>query len=290
MDLLQLRYLCTAARYENFSRAARHHNIPQSAISKTVAQLERELGIPLFVRKGNRVVISDRGKIFCRRVQAALDLLGDAVREASAEPSLLQGELRLIAEEHSAAVLRIVSAFRTEHPGVAIRLRTAPSDLDYDLRISATALCGDKIGSTPLREATLSLLLPATHRLAEWERITPEALAGTPLCTVPTAHCTARAVTYLRKAGIVCPLAVECDDMAALRSCITAGMGVAFVSGLDERDVAEAGLVLRALAGPPTAYATCLAWRRPLSPVAEAFSLALLAHLRAPETELAKTR
>ena len=53
MELLQLKYLCTAARLENFSRAARHHNIPQSAISKTILQLERELGVQLFIRTGN---------------------------------------------------------------------------------------------------------------------------------------------------------------------------------------------------------------------------------------------
>ncbi|MBQ8859595.1 MAG: LysR family transcriptional regulator, partial [Clostridia bacterium] len=41
MELLQLKYLCTAARFENFSRAAKFHNIPQSAISKNIAQLER---------------------------------------------------------------------------------------------------------------------------------------------------------------------------------------------------------------------------------------------------------
>ena len=76
MVLLQLKYLCTAARLENFSRAAKFHNIPQSAISKTIAQLERELGVQLFARNGNRVTLNERGKLFCREVSRALGFSG----------------------------------------------------------------------------------------------------------------------------------------------------------------------------------------------------------------------
>ena len=58
MELLQLRYFVSVAQFLNISKAARHHMIPQPAMSKTISKLERELGAPLFDR--TRIFTSPR--------------------------------------------------------------------------------------------------------------------------------------------------------------------------------------------------------------------------------------
>ena len=51
MDLLQLHYFRTVARFEHVTRAAEELRVAQPALSKTLARLEAELGVPLFDRR-----------------------------------------------------------------------------------------------------------------------------------------------------------------------------------------------------------------------------------------------
>lgn len=79
--LVQLRYFQEVARRENMTEAAKHLNVTQSAISTAMAQLERTLGIDLFIRQKNRsVVLSPAGRRFLFEVNPFLessDALGE---------------------------------------------------------------------------------------------------------------------------------------------------------------------------------------------------------------------
>ena len=55
MEIMQLRYLKEVARQESFTRAAELLHITQSALSKSIAKLEDEVGVKLFERDGNRI-------------------------------------------------------------------------------------------------------------------------------------------------------------------------------------------------------------------------------------------
>lgn len=79
--LVQLRYFQEVARRENMTEAAKYLNVTQSAISTAMAQLERTLGIDLFIRQNNRsVVLSPAGRRFLSEVSPFLessDALGE---------------------------------------------------------------------------------------------------------------------------------------------------------------------------------------------------------------------
>src|SRR5699024_9047975 len=72
--LVQLRYFQEVARREHMTEAAKHLNVTQSAISTAMAQLERTLGLDLFIRQRNRsVVLSPAGKRFLTEVTPFLE-------------------------------------------------------------------------------------------------------------------------------------------------------------------------------------------------------------------------
>ncbi len=283
MELLQLKYLCTAARLENFSRAAKHHSIPQSAISKTIAQLERELGVQLFLRNGNRVTLSDSGKKFCREVETALGILNDAAAHIRVNGSPLHGEIRLLVEEHTSEVFRAVSEFRREYPNVSFSLQTqsrGAGGFDYDLRISATSRLGDKLAAHPLLDAEVLLLVPATHGLTKWNSVPTEALREEgQIILSREAPAFSAAADLLSRAGLSLPVVLECADPRALLEFVGAGTGIAFAAGISKRDAAAAGVALLRLQDANIRYGTALSFRRTLSPAAEAFCESLLTRL-----------
>jgi DNA-binding transcriptional LysR family regulator len=70
--LFALRLFARVARKESFSAAGRELNIPQSTVSRTIATLEREIGVALFVRTTRAVTLTDAGSDFLARIESVL--------------------------------------------------------------------------------------------------------------------------------------------------------------------------------------------------------------------------
>lgn len=144
MDLLQLKYFCHAAMTENFSKTAAHFLVPPSNISQTVKRLEKELGVPLFDRRNNNVVLNEKGRVFFKRIKVALDNIEDAKNEVCEVVGEMKGEIRLLVSTNRRIVTRAIEEFKREHPQVSflINHRSEGTDIEYDVIISDDlALC-----------------------------------------------------------------------------------------------------------------------------------------------------
>ncbi len=90
----KLDYFIAAAKYCNFTKAARDCGVAQSAISQQVAALEQDLGCKLFERNGRSVSLTPQGQALYQdglRLQA---LYRQAVEDAR-QVAFRQGSLRL---------------------------------------------------------------------------------------------------------------------------------------------------------------------------------------------------
>jgi DNA-binding transcriptional LysR family regulator len=81
MELRYLQYFCEAAKYQHFSKAAEALFISQPALSKTIKNLEAELGVPLFEASGRSVQLTPYGKYFYEVVSHVLDELNTATQK-----------------------------------------------------------------------------------------------------------------------------------------------------------------------------------------------------------------
>ena len=81
MELLQLKYFQDVAYTENTSITAKKMFVSQSTISHAIKRLEEELGVSLFNRVGNRIVLNNNGRKFLCWVEAALSNLNRGVQE-----------------------------------------------------------------------------------------------------------------------------------------------------------------------------------------------------------------
>ncbi|HEV3105607.1 MAG TPA: LysR family transcriptional regulator, partial [Trinickia sp.] len=64
-----------AARHESFTHAARELSLTESAVSRQIATLESNLGVRLFVRAKQRVVLTRAGRLYGTQVRRALEHL-----------------------------------------------------------------------------------------------------------------------------------------------------------------------------------------------------------------------
>src|SRR5580765_1772955 len=69
MDTDRLRYFCTVAQTAHIHRASELLGISPAALSKSMKQLEAELGIKLLASTGRGIAITDDGKAFAARAE-----------------------------------------------------------------------------------------------------------------------------------------------------------------------------------------------------------------------------
>src|SRR5713226_5962485 len=115
-----------AARHESFTRAAEELCVTQGAVSHQVKALEAELGVKLFNRERQRLLITGAGKEYLAGVRDALDRIA-------------VGTDRLV-QRRSSGVLTVSTSPDFAAKWLVHRLgRFAESHPEIDLRVSATA-------------------------------------------------------------------------------------------------------------------------------------------------------
>ncbi|EKU48237.1 glutamate biosynthesis transcriptional regulator GltC [Staphylococcus massiliensis] len=73
MEIKQLRYFIAVAEREHISEAALYLNVAQSAVSRQIAQLEKELHVTLFKRIGRNIKLTDDGHLLLEEARAIIE-------------------------------------------------------------------------------------------------------------------------------------------------------------------------------------------------------------------------
>src|SRR5215210_6153235 len=124
MTLQQLRYFLAATAHASFSAAAETLHLAQPSLSDQIRRLEAELGVPLFVRTGRRLELTEAGRVLrphAERTLAAAEEAAASVREVRT----LEGgivEFGTFNSAHHYVLGGLVQEFRRRHPGVRVRV------------------------------------------------------------------------------------------------------------------------------------------------------------------------
>jgi len=95
LTLRQLRYFAAAAETGQVSMAASQVCVSQSAITNAVRMLEETLGVQLFERHPQGVVLTAEGKSFYRHARHILDSVQDALRSPTLPAASIEGVIRI---------------------------------------------------------------------------------------------------------------------------------------------------------------------------------------------------
>lgn len=126
-ELRALATLLKAAELGSLTNAAADQGITPQAASKTLAQLERQLGVKLLERTTRRLALTPEGKVLVEASQPALEAMNaalDAVRKASFKP--LTGNLTIAAPRMvvSSVLAPLVDAFSARHPKLTLCVKS----------------------------------------------------------------------------------------------------------------------------------------------------------------------
>jgi DNA-binding transcriptional LysR family regulator len=123
MDLRQLQYAVTVGEELNFTRAATRCHIAQSGLSHQIAQLEREIGAPLFRRTSRSVQLTRAGHVFLPYARRLLRDAEEAVAAVTALGGVLAGRLRIAAAPFGPGpidLLGLLRDYQGSYPAVEV--------------------------------------------------------------------------------------------------------------------------------------------------------------------------
>ncbi len=240
----------------SFVAAGRKLGISASAVGKTIARLERSLGVRLFHRTTRRVTLTEEGRHFHERCHRILEELRDAEATLSASAQTPRGRLRVsLPVIGYRFLLPVLPAFSARYPDIEL-------DLDFNDRLVDVVEGGFDavIRSGPLTDSSLM-----SRRLGPFRFVlcaSPDYLAraGVPRGLADlAAH---EGVRYrFPTTGKLQPwsllpdggeppnlrCAMTCNNMEALRGAVIAGFGIGLMPDFLARDALAAGSLVEVL-------------------------------------------
>lgn len=194
MELRSLRYFLEIAREENMSRAAERLHVSQPTLSRTMKELEDELGKQLFTRSSYSIHLTDEGMLFRKRTEDLLEMADKIKDEFRTLGDEVKGDIYIgCAESYLVKYLaQAVKNLNEKYP--LIRYNIISGDTEqvseklkrgiYDFAFIVEPPDLSQYNYLEIPESDLwGVIMPSDHPLAGNKEITAEDLSSYPVFT-----------------------------------------------------------------------------------------------------------
>ncbi len=284
LSLKHLRAAKAVAEFGSFTAAAAHLAMTQPGVSRLVNQVERDLGLSLFLRSTRSVVLTASGREFTQSIGRFLEDLDTQVENARAVGGQLRGRLViscLLSLTHHLVPDALV-AYRRDHPGVEVHLREGlATEVHEDIRTGIADFGIGNAGGTDkeivaenVMQESCCAVIPRRHRLAATHEVSLQDFAREPLVSMPLASGLRRLIDgTAAMEGVTLRHMIIVEQFGSVFDFVAAGLGVAIVPPSALPRKLPAGVRVKPIVSPPIVRSIgILRMRnRALTPAAQGF-------------------
>lgn len=230
MEIQQLEYFITAARYQHMTKAAKTLHIAQPALSQSIKRLEEELGVKLFLRKGRNVILSREGEKLYEELTPILKSIYGLPGKISSAAEEEARTINISILTASVLVTDLVIAYKAQFPNTIFRLSQIPGNNEnWDIKISSEATEKQEASEHVVLTEPLKIAVPTDSVYGSLTSIELKDLSDATFITMDSAKSfTAICNNYCYSAGFRPKVDFESDSPSTVRKLIEAGLGVAF--------------------------------------------------------------
>jgi LysR family transcriptional regulator, benzoate and cis,cis-muconate-responsive activator of ben and cat genes len=278
-ELRHLVYFREVARQLHYRKAAESLAVAQPALSRSISQLEREMGVDLLNRTRRKVELTAAGRAFLERIEPLLRALAAVPADIQALAGGQAGQVRVAFTGLAMATVLpgILREFNRRYPGIRVELNESPTSAQVESLKSGEIACGffhPEATPTPglltklLLQEKNGVLLPADHALVKSKKLRLRDLAGTPFVMFPRAHNPGfydRVLAAFQQAGVTPRIADEVWPRANAIGLVRAGLGATFMTPSEAKQLPEE-VAFRVLEGSAPESRLVLGWRKDVLP------------------------
>lgn len=240
MEWQQLHYFMTVARMQHMTKAAESLSLSQPALSRSIARLEEELGVPLFDRQGRSIQLNRYGALFLQRVKSMQSEYNKALNELEELNNPEYGTISLgfLHTLGTNIVPDLIGDFRKFHPHVQFALTQNYSHSqvklllagDIDLCLLASTEIEPPVQWQELWRDELFLMVPANHPLAQKKQVRLSELEDEQFIHLKRNYILRKTAEKFFSAADITPnITFELDEVSTIAGFVAAGLGVSLL-------------------------------------------------------------
>jgi LysR family nitrogen assimilation transcriptional regulator len=262
-DIRELRTFVQAARAGSISRAAERLNIAQPALSRQVHKLEQELGVPLLVRHGRGVTMTQAGALLLERAEALIRQMEQIPHDVRRSEDAFTGHV-VLGVPPAAGLLVAPAAykvFQSRWPNAALQIREGISSLLeewlLDRRLDVAVLHNpprlDDIDITPVLHERMVLACPPSQEPGADRPICFSDMGSVGLILPSAPHSNRRLVEQAAaQHGTRLHLTLEVDSVPLTKAMVQGGVGCTILTHASvAQEMAAGTLTVRPIHRPP---------------------------------------
>ncbi len=244
INLHHLRAFGAVVRLGGIGAAARSIGISQPAISRSIRELERDLGVSLLVRRAQGVVPTAAGRELFEHAQS-IDATERAAAEAmAAARGLEHGTMRVGASTTIATYVlpAIIGEFTRAHPGISLSLSAVHTrmlvpmvrDYEVDVALAEAPVVDPRMRVVHWITDEMVVIAAPGHRIvhaAAGGEVPPDVVSGELLILrEPESGTRDIVLRGLRDAGVTPARTMSVDGTEVIKQLVAEGIGIAVVS------------------------------------------------------------
>lgn len=262
IDAKGLKHFMTVVRTGSIRGAAEHLNVAPSVVSRQIADLEHELGLPLFERTAKGVLLTEAGELVLEHGKRVIEDHGLLTEQLDGLRGMQRARVRILCGEGLVAdfIHHGLKTFLSLHPGIRYTLTLGSTESmvdaitngEADIAITYNPLVDIRIRSLAIRRQPLCLVAPPDHPLLARPVLTLADCLAEPTALLSPGHGVRQLVGRVASdAGMALTPVLETRSIDALRQFVAAGLGVTFLPSFAVlTEVARGTMATRGLTDP----------------------------------------
>jgi DNA-binding transcriptional LysR family regulator len=284
MDARQLEYFLAIVDHDGFGRAAAHLHVAQPSLSQAIANLERELGVPLFHRIGRGVVLSTAGTELIEPARQVLRDLRTARATMESVKGLRRGTVELVTMPSPGIepLGTLTRRFTRRFPGIIVEAAAAFTSTEVVEKVrqgvcelgligTSAPVAASGIDVLPLEEQPFVLVGGPDSGFPASEPVSHTALAGARMIVSPGGSLMREIVDDLLAGGAEMHIVAEVAHRTSILPLVLQGVGLAVLPSAWVPLARRAGARTARLEPTSHLRIALLSRSAPLTPAARAF-------------------
>lgn len=232
MEILQLQYFCAVAENLHVTRTAELLHVAQPALTQSIRRLEKELGVPLFQKKGRNIILTEYGAYLYQKAAPVLQKLDQIPEKLQEMAHIRKKTLRINVLAASTIVTDALITYQKLHDSIRFQVVQNMEDTDADITIFTTeqfAVPEQSNDEFHIFTEHIFLAVPNVPEFQGKEYIRLCELRDTKFISLAGSRAL-RVICdrFCMNAGFSPKIIFESDSPDAVKNLIAAGLGVGF--------------------------------------------------------------